>query len=81
MRRESPMRLLLVEDDVAIQGSWKRALSEAGYQVDTARDARTGELKALEGIHDALIIDLGLPDMDGLTLIARSAPKEAPRLC
>ena len=65
------MRLLLVEDDVAIQGFLKRALSEAGYQVDTAHDARSGELKALEGIHDALIIDLGLPDMDGLNLIAR----------
>jgi DNA-binding response OmpR family regulator len=65
------MRLLVVEDDVAIQGFLKRALSEAGYQVDTAQDAKTGELKALEGIHDALIIDLGLPDMDVLNLIAR----------
>jgi two-component system copper resistance phosphate regulon response regulator CusR len=65
------MRLLLVEDDAAIQSFVKRALSEAGYRVDTALDARTGELKALEGIHDALIIDLGLPDMDGLDLIAR----------
>jgi DNA-binding response OmpR family regulator len=65
------MRLLVVEDDVAIQGFLKRALSEAGYQVDTASDGKTGELRALEGIHDAFIIDLGLPDMDGLDLIAR----------
>jgi two-component system copper resistance phosphate regulon response regulator CusR len=65
------MRLLLVEDDLAIQGFLKRALSEAGYHVDTASDAKTGELRALGGIHDALIIDLGLPDMDGLDLIAR----------
>jgi len=65
------MRLLLVEDEVAIQDFLKRALSEAGYQVDTARDAKTGELKALEGVHDALIVDLGLPDMDGLDLIAK----------
>jgi DNA-binding response OmpR family regulator len=65
------MRLLLVEDDVAIQGFLKRALVESGYQVDTASNAKTGELKALEGIHDAFIIDLGLPDMDGLDLIAR----------
>jgi two-component system copper resistance phosphate regulon response regulator CusR len=60
-----------VEDDVAIQSFVKRALSEAGYRVDTALDAKTGELKALEGVYDALIIDLGLPDMDGLNLIAR----------
>jgi DNA-binding response OmpR family regulator len=65
------MRLLVVEDDLAIQGFLERALREAGYQVDTAGDAKTGELKALEGVHDALIIDLGLPDMDGLELIAR----------
>jgi DNA-binding response OmpR family regulator len=65
------MRLLLVEDDLAIQVFLKRALTQAGYQVDTADDARSAELKALEGTHDAFIIDLGLPDMDGLTLIAR----------
>jgi DNA-binding response OmpR family regulator len=65
------MRLLLVEDDAAIQSFLQRALSEAGYQVDTAIDGKTGELRALEGVHDAFIIDLGLPDMDGLTLIAR----------
>lgn len=65
------MRLLVVEDDAAIQSFLERALTEAGYQVDTANNARTGELKALEGIHDAFIIDLGLPDLDGLDLIAR----------
>ena len=65
------MRLLVVEDDAAIQGFLKRALTESGFQVDTASDAATGEQKALEGIHDAFIIDLGLPDMDGLDLIVR----------
>ncbi|MGB6234663.1 MAG: response regulator transcription factor, partial [Candidatus Acidiferrales bacterium] len=57
--------------DLAIQGFLKKALAEAGYQVDTASNAKTGEHLALEAIHDAFIIDLGLPDMDGLTLIAR----------
>jgi DNA-binding response OmpR family regulator len=65
------MRLLVVEDDQAIQDFLKRALVEAGYQVDVASDAKTGEEVALEGIHDAFIIDLGLPDRDGLDLIAR----------
>lgn len=65
------MRVLVVEDDKAIQGFLERALVEAGYQVDTAGTAKAGELKAIEGIHDACIIDLGLPDMDGLELIAR----------
>src|SRR5580692_12274688 len=65
------MRLLLVEDDASIQQFLKRALVEAGYQVDTAGTAKAGEALALEGIHDAHIVDLGLPDMDGLDLIAR----------
>src|SRR5580700_349127 len=65
------MRLLLVEDDVSIQQFLKRALVETGYQVDAASNAKTAEAVALEGVHDAFIIDLGLPDMDGLELIAR----------
>jgi DNA-binding response OmpR family regulator len=65
------MRLLLVEDDVRIHSFLSRALIEAGYQVDVASDGKTGEALALEGIHDAFIIDLGLPDLDGLDLIAR----------
>src|ERR1700729_3175448 len=65
------MRLLVVEDDISIQQFLTRALTEAGYQVDTASTAEAGESIALEGVHDALIIDLGLPDLDGLDLIAR----------
>src|SRR5579862_5149235 len=65
------MRLLVVEDDVSIQHFLRRALMEAGYQVDTATTAKAGETMASEGIHDAFIVDLGLPDLDGLELIAR----------
>lgn len=65
------MRLLLVEDDLAIQEFLQRALVEAGYQVDVASNATIAESLAQEGIHDAFIIDLGLPDLDGLDLIAR----------
>jgi DNA-binding response OmpR family regulator len=77
-----PMRLLLVEDDLPIQQFLKRALLEAGYQVDTAGNAKAAEAAALEGIHDALIIDLGLPDLDGLDLIAhcRAQGSSAPVL-
>ena len=65
------MRLLVVEDDLAIRDFLERALTEAGYQVDAASNAKAGEAIALEGIHTAFIVDLGLPDMDGLDLIAR----------
>ena len=65
------MRLLVVEDDAAIREFLDRSLTEAGYQVDTAQNAAEAERHAVEGIHDALIVDLNLPDMDGMDLIAR----------
>jgi len=65
------MQLLLVEDDREIQGFLKHALTEAGYQVDLAADALAAERLALKGRPDILIVDLGLPDMDGIALILR----------
>jgi DNA-binding response OmpR family regulator len=65
------MRLLLVEDELDIQDFLKRSLEEAGYQVDAASDGKTAESLASEGSYDLLIVDLGLPDQDGITLILR----------
>jgi len=65
------MRLLLVEDELEIQGFLQHSLTEAGYRVETAGDARTAERLAVESNHDVLIVDLGLPDQDGLALILR----------
>jgi DNA-binding response OmpR family regulator len=65
------MRLLLVEDEIDIQSFLNRSLQEAGYLVEVASDGKTGERIALEGSFDILIVDLGLPDQDGITLILR----------
>ena len=65
------MRLLVVEDDSAILDFLKRGLTESGYQVDTARDGKSAQALAADVVYDGFIIDLGLPDMDGLDLIAR----------
>jgi DNA-binding response OmpR family regulator len=65
------MRLLLVEDELDIQDFLKRSLEEAGYQVDAASDGKTAECLASEGAYDLLIVDLGLPDQDGISLILR----------
>jgi len=65
------MRLLLVEDELDIQDFLKRSLEEAGYQVEAAPDAKTAERLAIDGAFDILIVDLGLPDQDGITLILR----------
>src|ERR1035441_3233594 len=65
------MQVLVVEDDIEIQGFLKLSLIEAGYQVETAGDARTAQGLAVDGKPDALLVDLGLPDQDGLSLILR----------
>ncbi len=65
------MQLLLVEDEFEILSFLKRSLSEAGYQVDAAADAKTAERFATEGKYDVLVVDLGLPDQDGIALILR----------
>jgi two-component system copper resistance phosphate regulon response regulator CusR len=65
------MRLLLVEDEIDIQSFLRRSLEEAGYVVEAASDGRTAERLAVESPFDVLIVDLGLPDQDGIGLILR----------
>ena len=63
------MRLLLVEDESEIQSFLQQPLANAGYEVDVAKDGRTAIQLASEKKYDVLIVDLGLPDQDGIDLI------------
>jgi DNA-binding response OmpR family regulator len=63
------MRLLLVEDELDIQRFLKHSLAEAGYQVDAVGTAAAAVKAAVESRYDLLVIDLGLPDEDGIRLI------------
>lgn len=76
------MRILLIEDDVPIQEFLRPALEEAGYEVDLAGDGRTAVEYGGVNSYDALIVDLGLPDADGLDVIERlrRAGQRAPVL-
>ena len=65
------MRLLVVEDDVAIREFVTRGLTEAGYQVDGTGEGESALAQVAEEAYDGFIIDLGLPDMDGLDLIGK----------
>jgi two-component system copper resistance phosphate regulon response regulator CusR len=65
------MRLLLVEDEPDIQSFLQSSLKEAGYEVAAAIDGKTAEQLAVDGKFDILIVDLGLPDVDGITLILK----------
>lgn len=65
------LRVFLIEDDREIQNFLARALKEAGYRVDVASSAEQALSQALEGRHDAFIVDLTLPGMDGLDFIQK----------
>lgn len=70
-RDQNALRLLVVEDDNTIRDFLTRALVEAGFRVDASAKGKEAEPLALEGVHDAIVVDLTLPDMDGLDLIQR----------
>lgn len=64
------MRLLLIEDDVALAAGLKQDLSRAGFAVDVAHDGIDGEFMGNEVDYDAVILDLGLPKKSGLDVLA-----------
>jgi two-component system, OmpR family, response regulator len=63
------VRILVVEDEARIAQQLVRALSDAGYAVDTAADGHQADYLAHSGPYDAIVLDLGLPNTDGLTLL------------
>jgi len=63
--------VLLVEDDAAIAGPLSRALSREGYEVDVVEDGPGALARAGEGEVDLMVLDLGLPGMDGLEVCRR----------
>ena len=64
------MRVLLVEDDIELQANLKQHLIDASYTVDLANDGEVGFFQGCEYLYDAAIIDVGLPKLDGISLIA-----------
>ena len=65
------MRILLVEDDMDLQRLLKRALADAGYVVDTASDGEEGHFLGDTEPYDAVVLDLGLPKLDGVRVLER----------
>jgi heavy metal response regulator len=62
------MRILVIEDEVKIAQFIKRGLKEEGYAVDVAPDGEEGHFMLSSNEYDAIILDLMLPKVDGLTL-------------
>jgi two-component system response regulator QseB len=63
------MRLLLVEDDPMIGAAAREGLRQEGHAVDWVRDGREAETAAAGGLHDLVLLDLGLPRRDGLEVL------------
>lgn len=76
------MRILVVEDDTNLNRQLKDALTEAGYAVDVAFDGEEGHFLGETEPYDAIILDIGLPQMDGLSVLEewRRAGKATPVL-
>ena len=63
------MRLLLVEDDEMIGAAAREGLRQEGHAVDWVRDGPQAEAAAANGVYDVVLLDLGLPRRDGLTVL------------
>lgn len=65
------MRLLLVEDEPTLRAQLRAGLQEAGYVVDEAGNGRDAHFLGESENYDAVVLDLGLPLLDGLTVLKR----------
>ena len=73
------MRLLVVDDDRALRDVLRRTLSLAGYEVRVADTGASALAEVASGIPDAVVLDIGLPDIDGLE-VCRLLRREGNRV-
>ncbi|WP_337841997.1 response regulator [Rheinheimera sp.] len=71
------MRILLVEDDAALCQALQLALTEQGFVVNAVSTGREAQMVIRTSDCDAVILDLGLPDMDGLEVLKYARQKAA----
>lgn len=70
------MRVLLAEDDVTLGTGLKAGLAQHGFQVDWVRDGVAAELEMLKQVHEAVILDMGLPRQPGLPCLQNIRQKK-----
>ncbi len=63
------MRVLVIEDEPKLAEQLRTALEAAGYAVDAASDGQRGDFLGQTEQYDAVVLDLGLPGVDGLTIL------------
>ena len=65
------MKILLVEDDAALGHAMSTSLNRAGYKVNWAHDGYEADIALHDNFYDAVILDLGLPKIDGFEVLKR----------
>ena len=65
------MRILVVDDDRAVRDALRRALTLAGYEVQTAEDGEQALESIVRSLPEAVVLDVGLPGIDGLEVSRR----------
>jgi len=65
------MRLLLIEDDFVLQDGLLRAFENSGYAVDIVHDGEQADMLLTNELYDVIILDLGLPKLDGFEVLNR----------
>ena len=65
------MRILLIEDDPVLLNQVRNSLEDNGYSVDTALDGEEGHYLGDTEPYDAVVLDLGLPKIDGITVLEK----------
>jgi two-component system OmpR family response regulator len=71
LRYNDGVRVLVVEDEAVLARQLASALGDAGYAVDCASDGERADFLAQTERYDAVVLDLGLPRIDGLTVLRR----------
>jgi two-component system, OmpR family, response regulator len=71
LRYNGTVRILVAEDEAALSQQLARALTEAGYVVDRAADGERADFLGQTERYDAVLLDLGLPKLDGLSVLRR----------
>ncbi len=69
MPEEQPKSILIIEDDLFIKELYQRQLSKAGFEVDTAEDGTRGLVKASEKSWSLILLDIMLPEINGLDVL------------
>jgi len=75
MKEQEQARILIIDDDKAVRESHEAVLKANGYEVDVAENGREAIRKSKARLYDLALVDLRLPDMDGIELL--TAMREA----